>query len=458
MEPTLTTLPPKVGGFELVSEWTGEPKFPGRNWNIRCQECGETRVVNTAMWNNCHRGKSRFRCSCSKRTSRALGKRSTLTLTHNNQTLPVREWARVAAIPLASIYYRLRQRNDGYPMTDTQVLFGTDQDNPIRKDREPVARDIESALSTIRRDILELLLPSVERAIADAVNDRVRPLLYGLRIRTHEPEEEEITPLPPIPDGMVAAKDGGYYDPHPHPRDAELLFADATYRRVREEMGDELAQVYWADRSTFRDQYLFGQPQPEEPEENATVANLVVPVNESRYYCLAQHASYLDSESFDSIRITDDFQLPEGMLPQEETTPLTQDEVDYYLSTPWWEKRMTRPFNNYSFGYICRTQFERIVAWYKPAERNYPKGADKAVTFRPSYSFCVDHRTLNDYLDFFALSEWSKDFQVKVDPEDESVMAAISERYLRWAASPHEKIQQQAGVLVGWIPELEEMT
>jgi hypothetical protein len=165
---------------------------------------------------------------------------------------------------------------------------------------------------------------------------------------------------------------------------------------------------------------------------------------------LPGHAFALWRESPDKFK--PEQETPAALPQQEDTDPLNVDEVDYFLSTPWWEKRGRNPHNIYNFGPICRTMYERIRAFHVPPQKQYPKGCDFAVAFAPSYSFCDSHRNLNEYLDFFAIAEWCEEGRRK--PDLSECKDALIHRYTRWSFSPTLKIRMQAERLIDWCPSL----
>ena len=95
------------------------------------------------------------------------------------------------------------------------------------------------------------------------------------------------------------------------------------------------------------------------------------------------------------------------LAPQHETQPLTPEEENYYLSYRWWKDRLRRPEMDYSgnFNYLCRTQYERIVAFHRNKPSNNALYSMQYVV-NPDADWMPTHRDLNLYLDLEAIKHY----------------------------------------------------
>ena len=463
--PSGASLPQKVAGFELVSDWKGPKKWPGHNWVVRCVSCKESRIVNTGMWNAVYKGTQTMKCDCHK-VSHAEGRKATVRLTYNNESATIAEWSAKTGISPGSMYTRLTRRDArGTAFPDEWVIFGTDKDNPTRKEpRQDIDDDIKKAIKAIEDEVIAVLRPAFIDAVNRAIYEKVRPILVGMKNRG---ELVTVTaPTPAIPDGHKITKDGlSHYSTTPHINDSEMVSMDATYLQAREYFGDEAAEYeYWPlkEEATNPDtgwlilpdniaKWKDEQTKLKRDEERRKDAERKLEDDKVHMDCLPGHEFALWRESMPRFRLSDQ-PTPEEMPKQEDTVPLSDDEVKYFLDTPWWQKRVKNPFNIYNFGPICRTQYERIKAFHVPPQKQYPKGCDMAVAFKKSYSFCDSHRNLNEYLDFFAISEWCEDGRRKMDIE--GCMDALVDRFVRWSESDVPKVRMQADRLLDWFPAL----
>lgn len=470
---TIAHLPQQVGTYRLVEAFTGQRQLPGQNWVIRCESCKERRIINTSLWNAAYKGTQTIRCACQKKgTLNPATKRKSIFLTFNNESLSISDWAERTGIPENSIRDRHTKRNGQHPLhqqPDEWVIFGTDKSHSQRKkhDFKP-NKDIDKILDAITAEALDLLKPRFIDAVTALIEEKVRPLLYGLASKGTLSADtvNDLVTVTDIPEGNVISKDGeSHYNPAPHINDSEMVTLDATYREVREYYGDELAEFsYWPLKEFNTDpttgclalpanieKHQQEQAELKKEEQRRKDAELKKEADKVHVDCLPGHQFALWRESLPRFRLSDQ-PTPEELPKQEDTIPLSDDEVKYFLDTPWWQKRVKNPFNIYNFGPICRTQYERIKAFHVPPQKQYPKGCDMAVAFKKSYSFCDSHRNLNSYLDFFAISEWCDDGRLK--PDIDGCIDALVSRFVEWAESDVPKVRMQADRLLDWFPAL----
>lgn len=463
--PLQSSLPAKVGGFELISLWEGQKRWPGHNWLVRCVSCKESRLVNTGMWNAAHKGKHVMKCDCLKFKT-VDGREAKVRLTFNNESMTVAEWANRTGLPASSIYARLARRDArGTPFPDEWVIFGTDKDNPIRKaPKQDIDADVRKAIKAIEDEVISVLRPAFIDAVNRLVHEKITPLLMTLRNQagsvTVTKEEPKV-----IPEGYLISMDGeSYYNPAPHPNDDVLVAKETTYRRAREFFGDESTEeIYWPERELFLQEDLYIRHddleaeaerfEQERRDHEAAEKRRKAEEDAKQYiHCLPGHYFALWRESERKFKPSDN-PTPEAFPKQEDTDPLTDAEVAYYLDTPWWVRRVRRPHYIYNFGPICRTMYERIKAFHIPPQKQYPLGPDYAVMFRPAYQYCDSHRNLNDYLDWFAICEWCDTGRL-IPSDIDNHMEALTHRFVNWSESEQPKIQQQAHRLVNMIPAL----
>jgi hypothetical protein len=183
--PTQLHLPQQVNTYKLIEPFTGQRQLPGKNWVIRCDVCKDRRVINTSLWNAAYKGTQPIKCKCQRKgVLNPVSKRASIFLTFNDEAQSISEWAARTGISENSIRDRLIKRNGQHPsnrQTDEWVIFGTDKDHPLRKkhDFKP-NKDIDKVLAAITAEAMDILKPRFIDAINTLVEEKVRPLLYGL--------------------------------------------------------------------------------------------------------------------------------------------------------------------------------------------------------------------------------------------------------------------------------------
>lgn len=477
---TLDDLPTRVGLFELVSEWAGVKKYVGKNWLIRCTDCKTERVTSTSIWNAAHKGNYKMLCKCQRKDGiERTGRKANKYLHFNGVSGTVQEWADRTGISASSIYARMSRRKAQHPShaaPDEWVIFGEDPDRVKRFTYIPTEAEQESAqvaslLISLQNDILRMLRP----VVADALLTHIKPVL----LRAHASKPLVLPAKDPD-----YARDGATYDPSPHPLDDEPFCKDANYRKAREYWGDNSVANLWesmkqypATRTYHLEQVYIEPPQSVTVTESGTVPDSGSPKkpyiqasvapDPDRIYCIPEHQNAMWNESMGSVLRSPGLpaqsgstpiDIPEEFAKQEDTSPLTPEDVDHYLNTPWWQARQARwRLHQHNFGFICRTQYERIKAYLQPPKKDYPGPADHAIAFAKGYQWTTDHHLLNEFLDFCAIRDWYEEHRnTRGYFENAEARELLSGRYEAWLESDDPNLQKQALRLPEWFPFLKD--
>lgn len=506
-------LPVLVGTYRLNSEYDGPKPRPGMHVFIECTKCGDaTRILPAYLWNAAAKGKQALSCPhCRQGNPRA--KKTAKLYVHNGLSLTLPEWAERTGMNLRAMYARSKNRDalpHHLRQNDDYVIFGGNVDHPLRHLSARPVRAVDKVLTMLEERVSESLRASVSRIANSIVQDELRPVLLDLLtagiLQAGSVQAEDTSELS-IPEGQVRslANPKAFHDPNRHhPHDANLIGLNTTLLQYRREVGDDEAISRWdyiedlrmedSDFSNSEVEKLLREPLLREDmdrikaEEDARIAaeeaerqalkdakieaerEAARIENEKwRIHCApgdVQYARISDRTYYD---LPERCRIPGGQLPiaqghthqeprdgsfltrQGDAPPALTDEYvrKHYLSTPWWVHRTKFPFLEYGLEFVCRTQYERIVAFYRwtPTKGSRESGR---LLCDPTATWVKTHMDLNLYMDLEALLEWPTNRKHL----DESLYPRIKSAYVEGIEHPSSEIQQLARDLASKFPQL----
>lgn len=465
---TQAELPKFMNSYELLSQATAKNGKVTGSWLVRCVYCKAERTVLTFDWR-----RGRVNCPCQGIVKRG-NRKPAIYLTYQGETLSVQAWAERAGVSVQAIYKRMKDssaRAQPYPVE--RIIYGLERQAPARPELLPLhERMISDIMERARKDALDFLRPTLEAAVTRIFEMHLEPYLRSLlqsgKVEAVTAVTGEVTmddPKSQIEQGLLAgAAPNTWYNPIPHPRDQEQVYPNCTYRQLREDIGDFNAEEHVDPE--FDDIYLKDQPyefwvdqqerlarerkdeerqQRAEIEEAKRLAEQERAEEEARRrreeswrYVLPVGGPHHTPSEFIVLQKP----LPDAFTPQEQTEPLTQQEVDHLLSAPWWQERMEyhlpdgswkdkeRPFH--TAGFCLRSQYDRIAAWVnttKDQARGNPHYS--ALAFGEEYRHCVDHRLTNHELEFQYCEDWVRRKRFEQDSRD-TLLEWLPRRLSEW--------------------------
>lgn len=143
--------------------------------------------------------------------------------------------------------------------------------------------------------------------------------------------------------------------------------------------------------------------------------------------------------------------LPPTFQAQEDTTPLNEEEEQALAGLPWFTQYTQRPSAHIQGG-LCRTQFERYIAYDRATESKrmgkniiftgpsrYRTDIWAAARAEGTFSWVINHRLLNEVTNLSLCLYWAEVLPVRNDGSGRKFLepahrAALLEQCERWEA------------------------
>lgn len=262
------------------------------------------------------------------------------------------------------------------------------------------------------------------------------------------------------------------FNPERHPHDADTVGLNATLFQYRQEVGDETAISRWDYIEDLRLQSAAGddfasdfasteytrmliepimaadlQALNAEREASAAIRKAEEKEERDRKFaeereaerrrhelweenCLPEHAPFSRHVQGVEFRLDERCRIPDGSLPVvkgmvdkkirdghflarqtdlECNNPLSDADVkEHYFAFPWWDHRRRDDFAEFGFGWVCRTQYDRRVAFFCyniGSGRLHPKASEKFMISGEATWMRTFH-DLNLYMDLECFWTW----------------------------------------------------
>lgn len=422
-------------------------------------------------------------CECRK--VKKAQRSSVIYLTHNGETRSVSEWARVTGISKQTIYSRLARRDaSGESIPDEKVIFGTDPHNHARSEAsEEADRQIERSLTVMEQKLEGILKDQIQAVMETFITDHLRPMLYAWyrsgklnHPESKDAERRELLAQGLLPAACNEADETAMYNPAVDPNDDRQIFSNATYRQIREDVGDTEAESYldpdFVDYAksinggvyTFYSDIVAQEQAQSSANEQREHDEQMARIAEDRKRREAEEIAARQADPWRYVKaihwpihsISQETKLkkrlPDNFPKQEDTIPLTQEEVNDFLILPWFKERSGEVFNGTDWidnninpdgsfteawgklhvrGGVMRTMFDRIEAW-NTSGLELRFDTHKAVGALGEFDFCTDHRITNHVLDVLYAEEWASRKKYAKGAEWDDVLHWLPARMKVW--------------------------
>jgi hypothetical protein len=372
---------------------------------------------------------------------------------------------------LRAMYARSKTREKLPPelrQSDDYVIFGGNSDHPLRHISARPIRAVDKVLEVLQGEVEDALRAHISKIAGTLIKERIRPMLLDLIHSGVLPSASEAVTV--IPEGHARAMDPNFRDnpfnPDPHPHDADIVGLNATLLQYRQEVGDDVALSRWeyiedlrlqADDAFASAEYARMLVEPilasdlkalsDEREASAAAREAAgkealklkfaeeraakVKADELwREECIDEHEDYSKHVQGTVFILDERCRIPDGSLPVvkglvdkkirdghflarqtdfECSNPLSEEDVkEHYFAYPWWDHRRRDDFADFGFGHVCRTQYDRRVAFFCyniGSGRLHPKASEKFMISSEAKWMRTFH-DLNLFMDLECFWAW----------------------------------------------------